>query len=115
MATRRATAQPDLHPAEGLLHACSCPYSASGTVTGLKQIQDIEGTYVAGEIGATVAGGASANSMKNDKGVVIKFDTTRGPSVHHRLQGRGYQTEVGCAQTRILRKALAVAARAAAR
>jgi hypothetical protein len=52
-------------------------YSASGTVTGLKQIQDIEGTYVAGEIGATVAGGASANSMKNDKGVVIKFNTTR--------------------------------------
>src|SRR5262245_24921314 len=46
-------------------------YSASGTVTGLKQIKDIEGTYVAGEIGATVAGGASASSMKNDKGVTI--------------------------------------------
>jgi hypothetical protein len=52
-------------------------YSASGTVTGLKDIKDIEGTYVAGEIGATVAGGASANSMKNDKGVLIKFNTTR--------------------------------------
>jgi hypothetical protein len=52
-------------------------YSASGTVTGLKQLSDIEGTYVAGEIGATVAGGASANSMKNDKGVVIRFNTTR--------------------------------------
>lgn len=52
-------------------------YSASGKVTGLKQLSDIEGTYVAGEIGATVAGGASANSMKNDKGVVITFNTTR--------------------------------------
>ena len=52
-------------------------YSASGTVSGLKQLKDIEGTYVAGEIGATVAGGASANSMKNDKGVVINFNTTR--------------------------------------
>jgi hypothetical protein len=52
-------------------------YSASGKVTGLKQLSDIEGTYVAGEAGATVAGGASVQSMKNDKGVVITFNTTR--------------------------------------
>jgi hypothetical protein len=52
-------------------------YSASGTVKGLKAIRDIEGTYVAGEVGATVAGGASVQSMKNDKGVVITFNTTR--------------------------------------
>ena len=52
-------------------------YSATGTVTNLKQIKDIEGTYVAGEVGATVAGGVSASSMRNDKGVVIKFETTR--------------------------------------
>jgi hypothetical protein len=52
-------------------------YSASGTVKNLKSIKDIEGTYAAGEVGATVAGGASVNSMKNDKGVVIDFNTTR--------------------------------------
>jgi hypothetical protein len=52
-------------------------YSASGTVTHLKKVSDIEGTYVAGEVGATVAGGVSAQSMKNDKGVVITFHTTR--------------------------------------
>jgi hypothetical protein len=52
-------------------------YSASGTVTNLKSLKDIEGTYVAGEAGATVAGGVSVSSMKNDKGVVIKFNTTR--------------------------------------
>jgi hypothetical protein len=52
-------------------------YSASGTVKNLKTLKDIEGTYVAGELGATVAGGASVSSMKNDKGVVIEFNTTR--------------------------------------
>jgi hypothetical protein len=52
-------------------------YSASGTVRHLKSIKDIEGTYAAGELGATVAGGASISSMKNDKGVVIEFNTTR--------------------------------------
>lgn len=52
-------------------------YSASGTVSHLKKLKDIEGTYVAGEVGATVAGGASVSSMKNDKGVVITFNTTR--------------------------------------
>jgi hypothetical protein len=52
-------------------------YSASGTVKNLKRLQDIEGTYAAGELGATVAGGASVSSMKNDKGVVIEFNTTR--------------------------------------
>jgi hypothetical protein len=52
-------------------------YSASGTVRNLKTVKDIEGTYIAGEVGATVAGGASVSSMKNDRGVVIEFNTTR--------------------------------------
>jgi hypothetical protein len=52
-------------------------YSATGTVKHLKSVKDIEGTYVAGEAGATVAGGVSVSSMKNDKGVVIEFNTTR--------------------------------------
>lgn len=54
-------------------------YSASGTVTGLKQASDIVGVYQAAELGATVAGGGAILSMKNDKGVVIKANsTTRG-------------------------------------
>jgi hypothetical protein len=52
-------------------------YSASGTVRNLHNIKDIEGTYMAGELGATVAGGGSVASMKNDKGVIIDFNTTR--------------------------------------
>jgi hypothetical protein len=54
-------------------------YSASGTVTGLKQVSDIAGVYQAAELGATVAGGGAVISMKNDKGVAIKANsTTRG-------------------------------------
>lgn len=54
-------------------------YSASGTVTGLKQASDIAGVYQAAELGATVAGGGAVLSMKNDKGVAIKANaTTRG-------------------------------------
>ncbi|MDB5469268.1 MAG: hypothetical protein JWR84_828 [Caulobacter sp.] len=52
-------------------------YSASGEVYGLKSLADIEGAYASAELGATVAGGGSANAMKNDKGVHIKFTTTR--------------------------------------
>ena len=51
-------------------------YSGSGTVTGLKKASDIAGTYQAVALGATVAGGGSVSSMKNDKGVVIKLNAT---------------------------------------
>lgn len=53
-------------------------YTASGVVYHLNQVSDINGNYVAGEAGATVAGGASVLSMKNDRGVVINMTTTRG-------------------------------------
>jgi hypothetical protein len=52
-------------------------YTASGSVYHLKKLSDIEGTYTAIEAGATVAGGASAVAMKNDKGVVIQMTATR--------------------------------------
>lgn len=52
-------------------------YTASGSVYHLKKLSDIEGTYTAAEAGATVAGGASATIMKNDKGVVIRMTATR--------------------------------------
>lgn len=52
-------------------------YTASGSVYHLKKLSDIEGTYTAAEAGATVAGGASAIVMQNDKGVVIKMTSTR--------------------------------------
>jgi len=53
-------------------------YTASGVVYHLNQASDVYGNYVAGEAGATVAGGASVLTMKNDKGVVINMTTMRG-------------------------------------
>jgi hypothetical protein len=52
-------------------------YTASGVVYHLNKPSDINGTYVAFEAGATVAGGASVTSLKNDRGVVIKMTATR--------------------------------------
>ncbi|MBO9557345.1 MAG: hypothetical protein J7515_02015 [Caulobacter sp.] len=51
-------------------------FSASGTVSNLKQLSDIEGTYQAAALGAVAAGGGSISTMKNDKGVVIKVNAT---------------------------------------
>jgi hypothetical protein len=48
-------------------------YSASGVVYNLTQPRDINGTYAAMSAGAAVAGGGSATSMKNSKGVVISL------------------------------------------
>ena len=51
-------------------------FSARGSVYHLKQVADIEGTYVAAEASATVGGGAGAIAMKNEKGVVIQATGT---------------------------------------
>jgi hypothetical protein len=48
-------------------------YSASGVVYNLTQSTDIAGTYAAMSAGVAVAGGGSATSMKNSKGVVISL------------------------------------------
>jgi hypothetical protein len=53
-------------------------YTASGVVYHLNKLSDITGTYVAFQAGATIAGGASITSMKNDHGVVIEMTATRG-------------------------------------
>lgn len=52
-------------------------YTATGVVYHLNKVSDLNGTYVAGEAGATVAGGASVFAMKNENGVVINMTATR--------------------------------------
>ena len=52
-------------------------YTATGAVFHLTQVSDINGNYVAGEAGATLAGGGSVMTMKNDRGVVINLTATR--------------------------------------
>lgn len=56
--------------------------TAWGKVFNLKQLSDINGTYVAVGTGATVGGGGAALAMKNDKGVLIDlYTTTQGASL----------------------------------
>jgi envelope integrity protein A len=52
---------------------------ASGSVYNLKSLKDFDGNYTAATAGATVAGGASASTMKNQNGVTINLvATTQG-------------------------------------
>jgi hypothetical protein len=56
--------------------------TAWGKVFNLKNLNDINGTYVAIGTGATVGGGGSAVAMKNDKGVLIDlYTTTQGANI----------------------------------
>jgi hypothetical protein len=69
-------------------------YDLRGTVYNLHRVEDIEGTYAAGNASATVGGGAGLLSMKNGAGVAINTQSTSmgvhaslGPSgVHIRLK-----------------------------
>ncbi|WP_186407425.1 hypothetical protein [Candidatus Accumulibacter aalborgensis] len=49
---------------------------AKGTVYNLKQIEDIEGTFLSGAAGGTLVGGGTRATMKNEKGVEMKIETT---------------------------------------
>jgi hypothetical protein len=50
--------------------------TGSGTVRNLYKVADFSGNYVAATAGATVAGGGSVTSLKNQNGVVIDGITT---------------------------------------
>ena len=53
--------------------------SASGSVYGLKSLDDFDGNYTAVSAGATVGGGGGVTSMRNQNGVKINLvSTTRG-------------------------------------
>jgi len=52
-------------------------YTATGTVYHLKKVEDFNGTFTAGSVGATVAGGASGTVMRNQNGVSIELTATR--------------------------------------
>jgi hypothetical protein len=53
--------------------------TASGVVYNLHNLQDLNGNYVAGTAGLTIAGGGEADYLKNENGVVIKLlGTSKG-------------------------------------
>src|SRR5262249_19943060 len=52
---------------------------ASGKVYNLKKLDDFNGNYTAGSVGATVGGGGSVTAMKNQNGVSVELvATTQG-------------------------------------
>ena len=64
------------------VHGLSAPalggshVSASGTVYGLKSLEDFNGTFMAATASATAGGGAGASAMRNQRGVVIHLLST---------------------------------------
>jgi hypothetical protein len=50
--------------------------TGSGTVRNLRQVADFSGNYVSATAGATVAGGGSVTTLRNQNGVVIDGITT---------------------------------------
>jgi hypothetical protein len=51
-------------------------YTASGTVTGLRSPQDINGIYARVGTGLTLGGGADIAAMRNENGVTIQLAST---------------------------------------
>ena len=53
--------------------------TGSGVVYNLRNLEDLNGNYVAATAGVTIAGGGSADYLRNEHGVVIKLlSTSRG-------------------------------------
>ncbi|HYZ62055.1 MAG TPA: hypothetical protein VE650_06330, partial [Acetobacteraceae bacterium] len=51
-------------------------YTAAGTVSNLKRLQDINGVYTSVAAGGAVGGGAGVTAMQNQNGVVIQMTST---------------------------------------
>src|SRR5262245_5343036 len=68
--------------------------SAVGKVYNLKRPSDLAGTYVAGTAGGTIGGGASATTMRNEKGVVINL-TSVSEGADLRLAVSGLKITMG--------------------
>jgi hypothetical protein len=58
-----------------LLDAGVASVTATGDVYGLVEPEDLEGTYASAEAGATLVGGGSTLTMRNNEGVIIRLST----------------------------------------
>jgi hypothetical protein len=73
-----------------ILQVGASKYTASGSVYHLTQPSDINGIYTAVSAGVAVAGGASATTMKNSRGVVIQWASTH-VGVNFSLAAKGVE------------------------
>jgi hypothetical protein len=68
--------------------------TANGNVYNLTNVSDFAGTYAAASAGAALAGGGGATAMKNDRGVVIRMNsTTEGVQLKLALEGATIELE----------------------
>jgi predicted anti-sigma-YlaC factor YlaD len=67
--------------------------TAKGDVYDLTKLSDFSGTYVAAQIGATIAGGAGAVAMKNQNGVTMVLTGT-GMGAQLTLAGKGVDVKL---------------------
>jgi hypothetical protein len=66
---------------------------ASGKVYNLNKLDDFNGNYTAGTVGATVAGGGSVTAMKNQNGVSVELVAT-SQGVKFTLGGGGVDMKI---------------------
>ena len=69
-------------------------YTETGSVTGLKTAQDINGVYTAVAAGATLAGGGNVAAMENQNGVTIHMTATT-VGLNLTLAAEGVQISLG--------------------
>jgi hypothetical protein len=67
--------------------------SAQGDVYSLTKVEDFEGTYSAAEAGIAIGGGAGAQTMKNQNGVIIKL-TSKKAGLQLKLAPEGLKVEM---------------------
>ena len=67
--------------------------SAVGDVYYLEKVEDFPGTFTAAEAGIAVGGGAGAQVMKNQNGVVIKV-TSKKAGIQLKLAPEGLKVEM---------------------
>ena len=67
--------------------------TASGVVYNLHNLEDLNGNFVAGGAGLTVAGGGEADYLRNEKGVVIKLLAT-SKGLRFNLSGDGVKIKL---------------------
>lgn len=67
--------------------------TGSGVVYNLHNIEDLNGNFVEGTAGLTVAGGGEADYLRNEKGVVIKLLAT-SKGLRFNLSGDGVKIKL---------------------
>jgi hypothetical protein len=66
--------------------------TATGEVYNLRNLNDLDGNYVAVSAGAALGGGSDGAAMQNQNGVVIKLHgTTQGADVNLSIDGFALQ------------------------